>query len=84
MQTLQSGVSLPVIQRYVDKLLAGERAPAIKMDGNVIVEGNHRYIAAKILGMSVDVEPGVMASSQRNKISTVSGIGVDTVDWRKE
>lgn len=83
-QTLQSGVSLPVIQRYVDKLLAGERAPAIKMDGNVIVEGNHRYIAAKILGMSVDVEPGVMASSQRNKVSTVSGIGVDPVDWRNE
>lgn len=39
-----SGVSLPKIQRYVDKLLAGEMAPAIKVDGN------HRYIAGRIPG----------------------------------
>jgi len=38
-------VSLPAIQRYIDRLNAGEQAPPIKMDGNVIVDGNHRYIA---------------------------------------
>lgn len=44
------GVSLPTVQRYVDKLLAGEVPPAIKVDGNMIVDGNHRYIAGQILG----------------------------------
>ncbi|MGG2743414.1 hypothetical protein ACQYY8_29175, partial [Pseudomonas aeruginosa] len=44
-----SGISRP-LQRYVDRLLKGDVAPAIKMDGNVIVDGNHRYIAEKILG----------------------------------
>ncbi|MCR3876852.1 hypothetical protein K3Z98_28425 [Pseudomonas aeruginosa] len=48
--TAQGAVSLPAVQRYVDRLLKGDVAPAIKMDGNVIVDGNHRYIAEKILG----------------------------------
>jgi hypothetical protein len=28
------------------------------MDGDVIVDGNHRYIAAKILGKNPDITPG--------------------------
>lgn len=32
----RSGVSLPTIQRYVDKLLAGEVAPAIKVVPEVV------------------------------------------------
>ena len=49
------GVSLPRVQQYVDKLIAGETAPAIKVDGHMIVDGNHRYIAGKI----VDREPAI-------------------------
>ena len=30
------GVSLPRVQQYVDQLLTGDVAPAIKVDGNVI------------------------------------------------
>jgi hypothetical protein len=44
------GVSLPRVQEYVDKILAGEAAPAIKVDGNIIVDGHHRYIAGRVLG----------------------------------
>jgi hypothetical protein len=44
------GVSLPKIQGFVDDLLAGKVAPAIKVDGGIIVDGNHRYIAGRILG----------------------------------
>ncbi|WP_437912409.1 RHS repeat-associated core domain-containing protein [Sorangium sp. So ce302] len=51
------GVSLPTIQRYVDKLLAGEVAPAIKVDGQMIVDGNHRYIAGRILGREPAIQP---------------------------
>jgi len=35
----QNFVSLPAVQRYVDRLLKGDAAPPIKMDGNVIVDG---------------------------------------------
>jgi len=49
-QTTQKAVSLPAIQRYVARLNAGEKAPPIKIDGDVIVDGNHRYIAGKMQG----------------------------------
>jgi hypothetical protein len=61
--TLQSqqggGVSLRLIQKYVDKLLAGEAAPAIRVDGTIIVDGNHRYIAGHILGQEPAIQPWV-------------------------
>ncbi len=50
------GVSLPTIQRYVDRLLAGEVPPAIKVDGPFIVDGNHRYIAGRILGQEPPIQ----------------------------
>ena len=50
------GVSLPMIREYVDKLLAGEVAPAIKVDGQMIVDGNHRYIVGRILGQEPAIQ----------------------------
>jgi filamentous hemagglutinin len=50
------GVSLPRVQQYVDKLLAGEAAPGIKVDGSMSVDGNRRYVAGRILGQ----EPAVI------------------------
>jgi hypothetical protein len=34
---------------YVDRRAAGDVAPPIKVDGGVIVEGNHRYIAGRFV-----------------------------------
>lgn len=51
------GVSLPRVQQYVDKLFAGEAAPAIKVDGQMIVDGNHRYVAGRILGQEPPIQP---------------------------
>lgn len=50
------GVSLPVIQEYVDKLLAGQVPPAIHVEGQIIVNGNHRYIAGRIVGREPEVQ----------------------------
>jgi len=44
------GLSRPVVQRYVDMLLSGQKPPPIKVDGNIIVDGNHRYVAGRICG----------------------------------
>jgi filamentous hemagglutinin len=77
----QGGVSLPAVQRYVDRLLKGDVAPAIKMDGDVIVDGNHRYIAAKILGRNPDVTPGTLPPNKVGQTKPVSELKVDEVDW---
>ena len=49
------GVSRPRVQQYVDNLLAGETPPAIKVDGSMIVDGKHGYIAGRILGQDTQV-----------------------------
>ncbi|QEO77445.1 filamentous hemagglutinin N-terminal domain-containing protein [Pseudomonas brassicacearum] len=77
----QNFVSLPAIQRYVDRLLAGDIAPAIKMDGNVIVDGNHRYIAAKILGLEPDVVPWVLPPNKVGMTKPIFDVKVDLADW---
>ncbi|HFQ2175816.1 TPA: DUF637 domain-containing protein, partial [Pseudomonas aeruginosa] len=79
--TAQGAVSLPAVQRYVDRLLRGDVAPAIKMDGNVIVDGNHRYIAAKILGRNLDVTPGSLSPNKVHQTKPVSELKIDQVDW---
>jgi hypothetical protein len=69
------GVSLRLVQQYVNKLLNGEVAPAIKVDGQLIVEGNHRYIAGRIVGQPPAVQQwsggrGPAISWDQIKIST--------------
>ena len=57
LQTQQRAVSLPKVQSAVDQLAAGSPAPAIKVDGSIIVDGNHRYIAGQIMGETPAIQP---------------------------
>ncbi|OKQ00006.1 hypothetical protein A3849_02105 [Paenibacillus sp. P46E] len=43
LQAQQGAVSLPAINRYTQRLSNGEIPPPIKVDNNIIVDGNHRY-----------------------------------------
>jgi RHS repeat-associated protein len=80
-KTVQEEVSLPAIQRYYDRLLAGETPPAVKMDGDVIVDGNHRYVAGKIFGKVPNVTPGVMPMSKAPDVKPVIELKIDPDDW---
>lgn len=51
------------------------------MDGNVIVDGNHRYIAGVVQGTMPEVVAGTMAPSKISKIQPIHSIKIDTVDW---
>lgn len=51
------------------------------MDGNVIVDGNHRYIAAKIMALEPSVVPGVLSSSKLGQTKPVVDVKIDPVDW---
>jgi len=78
-RTLQGKVSLPAVQRYVDRLLKGDVPPAIKMDGQTIVEGNHRYVAAKVLGKNVPTTP--WRSPGTKTPTPIEQIQIDKIDW---
>jgi RHS repeat-associated protein len=57
MLTLQPTVSLNAIQSWVTEIEAGAPTPPIQVDGNVIVDGNHRYIAGLLCGKPVPIQP---------------------------
>ena len=80
-KSMQAAISLPAVQRYVDRLLAGEVAPAIKMDGQIIVDGNHRYVAGKLLGQTPEVAAGTAPASRAAAAKPISEIKIDPTDW---
>ena len=65
LESQQGAVSLPRVQSYVDQLAAGSEAPPIKVGGSIIVDGNHRYIAGRILGQEPAIQPWPGGSAAR-------------------
>ncbi len=57
MLTLQPTVSASAVQSWVYEIEAGAPVPPIHVDGNVIVDGNHRYIAGMLCGKPAPIQP---------------------------
>jgi hypothetical protein len=81
MSTIQQSVSLPVIQRYVKMLEAGETAPAIKVANNVIIDGNHRFVAGKVFGTTPEITPGTLSPSSIPLVKPIENIKIDLTDF---
>jgi hypothetical protein len=81
MLSLQEKVSLPMVQRYVKMLEDGLISPPIKVAENIIVEGNHRYIAGKIYGKLPDVVPATLPLSMKDMVRPIKEIKIDFKDW---
>lgn len=80
LQTQQQGVSLPIVKEYVQKLLAGSEAPPIKVDGNIIADGNHRYVAGRLVGQEPAIQP--WSGGRPDKVVPWNEIQVDPVSWK--
>lgn len=81
LKTTQGAVSMPAVENYVRRLEAGEVAPAIKVDNGVIIEGNHRYVAGRLVGQEPAQVPGILSPSQAGKVQPVQNLKIDPVDW---
>lgn len=80
LQTQQGSVSKPVIQNYVDRIKEhGTNMPPIIVDGNIVVNGNHQYIASRITGVDVEVQPGI--GGKPEKVISWQDIILDDFDW---
>jgi RHS repeat-associated protein len=79
LKTQQGSVSLPAIQRYVDMLLKGDIAPAIKVENGIIVDGNHRYIAGRLLGQEPTIQ--FYSGGNTSQVKSWMDVFIDTVDW---
>ncbi len=82
LKTHQQAVSVPAIRRYVDRLVAGESPPPIKVDNGIIVDGNHRYIAGRLFGSETPQTPGVLPSFKASQPPlSWRDIFLDPTDW---
>lgn len=76
----QKSVSIPVIQNYVDRVLLGEtNLLKIKVDGDIIVDGNHRYITSRITGIDVDIQDWI--GRNPDKVISWTDVILDSFDW---
>lgn len=81
MRTIQPAVSLPILQRFVNRLEAGSAAPPIIVDEGVIVDGNHRYAAGRVFGRDPEIRPGTLPESQQPNVRSVQRLRIDPRDW---
>lgn len=81
LRTTQEEISAPVVNRYIDMLRTGSEAPPIKVDGDIIVDGNHRYAAGVLEGKLPATTPGTVAPSQAPKAKPVKDIKVTSTDY---
>ena len=81
LRTLQGKVSGPAVDRYVKMIKSGRTAPPITVDGDIIIEGNHRYAAGIRTGVMPAQRPGTLPASQARSAFPFEHVRVDPVDW---
>ena len=72
----------PVIERIYKKMSIGIKFSGIKVDGDVIIDGHHRYIASLLAGITLDVYPSNKTSA--TKISDWKTVNFAEEDWDTE
>jgi hypothetical protein len=81
--TAQIGLCFAVIARIYRRVLKQHYFGDIKVDGNMIVDGNHRYIAYKLANIEFDTVPWTRSFCDEAK--KFNGIKMDVKnDWDKE
>ncbi|WP_411343872.1 RHS repeat-associated core domain-containing protein [Paenibacillus sp. WLX1005] len=79
LQTQQKAVSLPAINRYVNRLADGEVPPPVKVDGTIIIDGNHRYISSRVAGIEIPTTP--YPGGKKENIINWEDLKIDSFDW---
>lgn len=81
-QTVQDAASVPVTENYIRNLESGMEAPAVKIaEGNIIVDGNHPYIAGRVFGKEPATVPGTLSPSMAPYKRPIQEIKLDYIDW---
>ncbi|MDI9365061.1 MAG: hypothetical protein QM541_08935 [Flavobacterium sp.] len=63
-------LSMPIINRIFKKMSANIKIPAIKVEGNFICDGHHRYVAS------------LLAKYPLERISWVITSATSVIDWK--
>lgn len=69
----------PVVERIFKKMNIGIKFTGIKVDGNIIIDGHHRYLASLLAGITLDRYPSHKTSA--TKISEWKTVNFVEDDW---
>lgn len=72
----------PIIARIYKKMRIGIEFTGIKVDGDVIIDGHHRYLASLLAGVSLNRYPSNRTSA--TKISDWKTVDFVEDDWDTE
>jgi len=75
----QSAVSYPILTRILNRLQQNKRFSSIKVHGNIIIDGHHRFICYSYLNIPIEI------SKSGNNPSSINldwnSIMVDPIDY---
>ena len=77
--TLQKSVSIPAVARYTALIESVSIAPPVKMNGNTIVDCNHRMVAGLLCNQIPASTPGTALLSKPR--IPLKDIQPDPIDW---
>jgi hypothetical protein len=69
----------PIIERIYKKMSIGIKFPSIKVDGDLIIDGHHRYLASLLVGCTLDIAPSIKTSA--TVVSEWNKVVLDVDDW---
>lgn len=75
----QLRLCIPIINRLYKKMKLGIEFPAIQIHDDLICDGHHRYLSAKLAKYAIEYRPGVTPSSIIK--CKWEDVYFDTLDW---
>lgn len=63
LMSTHSKLCYPIINRIYKKMSVGIEFPSIKVDGNLIIDGHHRYVASLLVGKKLNRIPSQKTSA---------------------
>ena len=70
---------LPIILRIYKKMLLGIKFPSIKIYGDLIIDGHHRYLASLLAGKTLETSPS--GKSSATLVTKWSEVILISEDW---
>lgn len=72
----------PIILRIYKKMMLGIKFSGINVDGRLIIDGHHRYLASQLTGIKLDVNPSQKTSA--TIVTDWKSIEFELEDWDTE
>lgn len=82
LKSTHNKLCLPIINRMYKKMLIGIQFSSIKVDGDLIIDGHHRYLASLLANVALERIPSNKTSA--TVITNWTEITFDNEDWDTE